>query len=309
MSHLLQRGQCPACESAPGREILALPYDTAPLREFLAEYYPAMDPGLLNGEVYRLRCCDDCGLIFQQGVPDGTLARDLYEKWIDRKKSKSKKHSGGDWSRRRRLSAEISLMLDLLGSPSVSPRVLDFGLGWGDWCKMAGAYGCETFGVELSRDKVEHARSVGIKVVALEDLPQEHFDCINLEQVLEHLSEPGAMVHRLVRSLKPGGLMYIAVPNGNGMLQRVPTLAWSTQDRAATMAIHPLEHLNCFSHAALVKLGNRAGLHEFAPSLATVYRHQLTLEDVHSFARTLFGPIVRGLVQRVPKVIFRRLVA
>lgn len=306
MSHLLQRGHCPACESTLGREILALSYDSAPLREFLAEYYPVMDPGLLKGDVYRLRCCDDCGLIFQQGVPDDTLARDLYEKWIDGKKSKSKKHSGGDWSRRRRLSAEISLMLDLLGSPSVPPRVLDFGLGWGDWCKMAGAYGCETFGVELSRDKVEHARSVGIKVVALEELPQEHFDYINLEQVLEHLSEPGAIVRRLVRSLKPGGLMHIAVPNGNGMLQRVPTLAWSTQDRTATMAVHPLEHLNCFSHRALVNLGVRSGLLEVVPSPLTVYRHQLSFENAGAFLRTLSRPLVRAFVQRVPKVIFRK---
>lgn len=195
-------------------------------------------------------------------------------------------------------------MLALLGPLSAPPKVLDFGLGWGDWCKMAAAYGCESFGVELSREKVEHARSVGIKVVALEDLPPNHFDYINMEQVLEHLTEPWAVVHRLVSSLKPGGLMHIAVPNGNDVLNHVCKITWSMQERTATMAIHPLEHLNCFSYRALVNLGHRAGLQEITPSPLTAYRYQLSFEDPQSLLRSLFRPVVRSFVRRVPSVYF-----
>lgn len=273
---------------------------------FLRQYYPKMEATFLLGETYRLRHCPACGLIYQQGVPDGELARALYEDWIDGEASRTKRRRKEHWTRYRRLSEELSLARALLGSRVTSPRVLDFGLGWGEWCKMAAAYGCETFGIELAREKVAQAQAAGIKVLAFADLPEAHFDYINLEQVLEHLAEPWETVSRLAVSLRPGGLMQIAVPNGNGMLARVQSLSWTTTDCGATMPVHALEHLNCFSHAALVKLGERAGLCELRPRLGDAYRYQLTVEDVRSCARSLFRPLVRRYVQQVPKVIFQK---
>jgi len=305
MSRLRQRNFCPSCGSFLGDEILSLAYETDPLRSFLTAYYPKINLSYLQGGVYSLRHCDYCHLIYQQGVPDDELVRALYEDWIDAAASRAKKHLFGHWGRYRRLSEELCLAKALLGPIRYTPRVLDFGLGWGEWLKMAAAYGCETYGVELSRKKVEHAKAAGISVMTLEALPAEHFDFINMEQVLEHLIDPWETVRRLAASLRSGGFLQISVPNGNGMLKKVGRLSWTNQGRAASMAVHPLEHLNCFSHHALVKLGERAGLREVQPSLRLAYRTQLAFDDLRVLARSILRPMVRKFI-KVPKVIFQK---
>lgn len=305
MSGLKQRTSCPSCGSSVSDEILSLGYEKDPLRSFLTAYYAKINLKLLQGCVYSLRHCGYCHLIYQQGVPDDELTRALYEDWIDAEASRAKKYLSGHWGRYRRLSEDLCLARALLGPINRPPRVLDFGLGWGEWLKMAKAYGCDTYGVELSREKVESAKAAGISVVSLETLPAEHFDFINMDQVLEHLRDPWETVRRLTASLRVGGLLKISVPNGNGMLKRVGSLRWTNQGRAEIMAVHPLEHLNCFSHQALIKLGERAGLREVQPSLLLGYRTQLAFYDPGMFAHSILRSIVRKII-RVPKVIFQK---
>ena len=305
MSLLRQRNFCPSCGSFLSDEILSLAYETDPLRSFLTAYYPKINLSYLQGGEYSLRHCNKCHLIYQQGVPDDELARALYEDWIDAAASRKKKHLIGNWGQYRRLSEELCLAKALLGPIRYTPRVLDFGLGWGEWLKMAAAYGCQTYGVELSRKKVEHAKAAGISVMTLEALPAEHFDFINMEQVLEHLIDPWETVRRLAASLRSGGFLQISVPNGNGMLKQVGSFNWTNEGRAAIMAVHPLEHLNCFSHHALVKLGERAGLCEVQPSLYLLYRTQLAFGNLRVLARGILRPMVRKFM-KVPKVIFQK---
>ena len=306
MTYLLQRNSCPACDSDTSNEILSLDYDSEPMSSFIVNFYPRADLGLLKGETYILRLCNSCGLIFQQGVPNNTLANELYENWIDSKTSLNKKQFKGHWTRFRRISDEISLARALIEPNSRPPRVLDFGLGWGDWARMAAAYGCETFGIELSREKAKQAESSGIKILELENLPQSEFDYVNMEQVLEHLAAPWEVMKKLTNCLKPGGLLQVAVPNGNKTLAHISSLDWSTAEHSQTMPVHPLEHINCFSHDSLAQLGNRSGLQELTPGIVTCLRYQFTLENSRSLARSLIRPFARKYLQRVPKILFRK---
>jgi 2-polyprenyl-3-methyl-5-hydroxy-6-metoxy-1,4-benzoquinol methylase len=77
---------------------------------------------------------------------------------------------------------------------------------------MAKAYGCNSFGFEVSKQKREFARKNGI--TAIDQLAGKSFDFINTEQVLEHVLYPQDTVKMLCESLKPGRILKISVPNG-----------------------------------------------------------------------------------------------
>lgn len=303
MALLRKRKHCPSCGESLGKEILSLSYENDPLRSFLAAYYPEINLKYLQRGRYSLRWCDFCYLIYQHEVPNKKLARALYEDWVNASASSKEKNLSTHWGLYRRLSEELSLLKALLGPLSNAPRVLDFGSGWGKWLKMAAAFGCEPYGLELSRVKVQNTKSAGIRIVTLKALPAEHFDFINIEQVLEHIEDPWETVKKLVASLRPGGIVQISVPNGNGMQKRVGSLNWTIQGHAASMPVHPLEHLNCFSYHALINLGERAGLRELEPNLGHVYRTQLAFDDLRALARSILRPIVRKII-KVPKVFF-----
>lgn len=49
----------------------------------------------------------------------------------------------------------------------------------------------------------------------------ERFDAIVMGFVLEHVEDPGALLARFRRFLKPGGKLYIAVPNAKSMNRRL----------------------------------------------------------------------------------------
>lgn len=67
-------------------------------------------------------------------------------------------------------------------------KVLDFGMGWGGWCRMANAFGHESYGMKLSEKRIEYATKHGVRLVQWQDLPDHDFDFINCKQVFEHIN-------------------------------------------------------------------------------------------------------------------------
>jgi len=89
-----------------------------------------------------------------------------------------------------------------------------------------------------------------------DDIKTMQFEFINCEQVLEHVSDPVATVAQLAQSLVRGGYLRIAVPDG----ARVSRIARSASFVIGKNAVHPLEHVNCFTKKTLMRLGASAGL-------------------------------------------------
>lgn len=71
------------------------------------------------------------------------------------------------------------------------------------------------YGVEPSETAREHLTGHGKNAVrALDELPANmQFDWINLDNVVEHVPEPVALLSKLRERLSPGGFAYIEVPN------------------------------------------------------------------------------------------------
>ena len=101
--------------------------------------------------------------------------------------------------------------------PALPPggRLLDFGCGNGSFLIAARRAGFICDGVELDEGaRARAAVNSGCDVYALEELAAKgaRYDIIHLSDVIEHLPDPAATMHRLEGLLADGGLFFVEGP-------------------------------------------------------------------------------------------------
>lgn len=110
-----------------------------------------------------------------------------------------------------------------LSTPIAQLRVLDVGCGYG-YTSVELARQCrQVVGIDASNMLIEHARVLRLQsqlrniefychpAEELHDIA--HYDLVILDNVLEHLPDQPAALRRISQSLKPGGVVFILVPN------------------------------------------------------------------------------------------------
>jgi len=251
------------CRSEANATLCELAFDEPPMATFLDTFYHGRIPArALRAQSYRVVRCLRCALIYQDPILDDKGMQALYRNWIDNERSLRKKRNAKAKLFRQYAGQIQSLTSLLAGAPS-QMRVLEFGMGWGYWSRMAQAHGLDVTGYELASERRDYARAMGVKVVAELPAPGAHFDCLYANQVFEHLPDPATSLRELCARLAPGGLVYIRVPDGRGIGERLARQGWSPE----LDAIHPLEHINCFTRKTLIELGAGEGLKPLNPPL------------------------------------------
>ena len=260
-----RRHECPACTSRNTEQVYSSPLGEPPVSDYLRDFYApqgGVEFDYLKGADLILDECLDCGLIYQRLVPNQQLAKLLYEKWIDPSKAFQLYHLNKGIDYYAELAAEIAMVIRFFGRNPNELTCLDFGMGWGDWCKMAQAHGCEAQGVELCRDQIEYAKRFGVGVIDHSDIAHCEFDFINTEQVFEHIADPLRTLKYLCRALKSLGIIKISVPNGWDIKRRLRKMDWTAPKDSyySLNPVSPLEHVNCFNHHSLLNMARAAGL-------------------------------------------------
>ena len=258
-----QRERCPLCNTSDNRLLCDIPYSDQRLADYIAQFYRGrVALQSLQGASYRVALCEDCGFIYQDSILNDKGMQTLYEDWIDQAESLRRKQTAGS-QRYRQYAGQIQTLAGLLNPRPDQSRILDYGMGWGYWSRMAQAHGFDVVGFELSRQRSEYARQMGVSVIDTLPASVAGFDCIYANQVFEHLSDPMQTLEDLCRQLKPEGFVYLRVPDGRGVAAWLEQRGWSPE----LEAIHPLEHINCFTRKTLISFAAKAGLKPFNPPL------------------------------------------
>lgn len=139
-------------------------------------------------------------------------------------------------------------------------RLLDIGCGPGFFLKTAKARGWRVFGIEPSMQAAAHARSLGVEVVegffnAENAQGLGRFDAIHLNNVLEHVPDPIAILSAAAGLLDREGVLCVGVPNDFSPFQ----IAARATAGTGAWWLAPPHHLNYFDFETLGGLLERLG--------------------------------------------------
>jgi SAM-dependent methyltransferase len=178
--------------------------------------------------------------------------------------------------------------------------VLDVGCGDGRLLEAFASRGVGRallYGLELSEGSVERARARGFDVrrQRFEDaeLPDAFFQLIMLQQVIEHVGDPGAVLARIARLLKPGGAVVLETPNAASWDHRVfRGRYWG--------GYHFPRHFFLFTAASLCALLRRSGLEP--GGVTSLPSPSFWVQSVHHAAResTRAGALSRWFHPHLP---------
>ena len=141
-------------------------------------------------------------------------------------------------------------------SSDIVPKYLDVGCATGFVVEAATKAGWDAQGIELNPVAVDYAKSRGLNVVQgkldTSNLVRESFDVISMFDVLEHLSDPAEITQQAIEYLKPGGLLFLYVPNYDSASRILMG--------AEAHFIWPTHHLTYFNIETITDFLKRRGL-------------------------------------------------
>jgi SAM-dependent methyltransferase len=167
--------------------------------------------------------CEECGLVFSNPQVDESLVLDEYrggvsnDLWVDVLTS----------PRQLELDrAKFSEILDELEPHRGNGRLLDVGTSIGLFLDLARSRGWDGVGTEFGERALAYARDeleleVTDKPLADTGFEPGSFDVVTLLSVLEHINDPRAMLREVRELLKPGGALFLIVPNVDSLACRV----------------------------------------------------------------------------------------
>jgi SAM-dependent methyltransferase len=172
-------------------------------------------------------------------------------------------------------------------------RFLDFGCGGGGFLNVMNGF--DGIGFEVAPGALTRAGKIVTGDIRSEDLSRcglglASFDFIVAWDVLEHLSEPAQQVLRLRKLLKPGGRLYVTLPDCSSWVARLTGEKWN---------MFLLEHLWYFSPATLRRFLQRCG---FTTEVIRPICYPVDLATVFLRARQTYGswvPLAPAILAKI----------
>jgi 2-polyprenyl-3-methyl-5-hydroxy-6-metoxy-1,4-benzoquinol methylase len=150
--------------------------------------------------------------------------------------------------RKKRFAVErLDIIRRHLKRPFEGAKLLDVGCGTGWFLEVAKGEGLDVTGLEIGEDLARYTANklaINVRTTSLAELSlDETFDILTLFDVLEHVTNPRALLKSVSDHLNPGGIALLFTPNfdsvGIAILQEVSSL------------VMPAEHLFYFNPTSL----------------------------------------------------------
>ena len=246
---------CPACRSNKSSKVVTLDNDKKEnYLKFSALKYDHFIDSWLEMLDVTIDNCVECGHHRYREQPSEEMLSNMYENGMT-----LLPHEIGD--RRKpslKMIREMHRLKKILNLKV--PKMLDYGSGFGRWARAASSVGFNVTAYEPSLERGSEDNNIDFTLVHdLNNLNNQLFDVINLEQVLEHVPDPLLLLKELQAYCKPSTIVRITVPN----ILRCPEGRDIWKDwpydgrRVHTMA--PFEHLQGFTPNSLKAVARRAG--------------------------------------------------
>lgn len=168
---------------------------------------------LFKKDEYAMTKCRNCGLIYR--FPQ--VIREKYLRDVQKHYLEVDPAFKVAYSRKGLYERFLNQIKHIKGK---SARLLDIGCGMGYFLFLAKNDGWNAFGLELSPDLVK----MGIKNYGLDiqcadfeesKFPESYFDVVTLWNVFDELPGPLGSIHKIKKILKPGGILYMRIPNAS----------------------------------------------------------------------------------------------
>jgi 2-polyprenyl-3-methyl-5-hydroxy-6-metoxy-1,4-benzoquinol methylase len=152
--------------------------------------------------------------------------------------------------RRARVDRSVSLLKATPGG-----RLLDVGCGNGQKLSLLRSLGWTVTGTDVDPKAVRQAQAKGLEVhlgsLEVQQFPDDFFDVITLNHVIEHVNEPHILLEECRRILKPSGLLLVFTPNSESLGHRLYKHNW--------LGLDVPRHLYLYNRLSLLRLLTCAG--------------------------------------------------
>ena len=181
----------------------------------------------ISGDNFHLNRCLECNAVFLSPPPTTEQLQKAYD---------DSYYGQGD----EKFTGWIERILDYFRSARVRTvnkyikppaRILDIGCGNGRLLDGLIKRGFEGYGIELPGKAAQRAAQIGrlqLKTGTLEqgDYNPDFFDGICMWHVFEHLTKPKETLQIIQKILKPGGFLFISLPNIDSIQSRLFKGKW-----------------------------------------------------------------------------------
>jgi 2-polyprenyl-3-methyl-5-hydroxy-6-metoxy-1,4-benzoquinol methylase len=207
---------CPVCESSAIHPLLTVKDHS------------------VSGEEFVIWQCSNCSLRFTQDVPDETSIGPYYQSpdYISHSNT-NKGLLNKLYQRVRKFTLRQKASL-IIKNTCAKGSILDIGAGIGAFLDQMKKSQWQITGIEPDEGARAQAKNLfGIDLLntpALQQLPHDNYDAITLWHVLEHVEALHEYVEKLKALLKPGGKIFIAVPNYTSTDAHIYGNYWAAYD-------------------------------------------------------------------------------
>jgi SAM-dependent methyltransferase len=159
--------------------------------------------------------CPECGVKFLNPVYTDDDLAEFYAHYYDHLLAKGIDTERLDMDRRAVYYNRYYEMVEKFHAPG---RLLGVGCGDGGELDVARQRGWQVEGQEVDSDAAsEVAERLGVTAhsgdFAALDLPENHYDCVFMQHVIEHPKDPRSYIEKVHSILKPGGIYFLSTPN------------------------------------------------------------------------------------------------
>lgn len=300
-AEFVTRHACITCNSEDLAQLSQGRYSEEPLHGFLKNDPFGEDPlpHLKNAE-WQFVKCNNCGQKFHNKILNEEWNRVYYNRWISSEAIEKHARASGRFGFHANFdhgkhAVERILQIERLtrNIRANDPiRVLDFGCGEGKFLSTASNFGFECVGVEFSaaRNKTKVIDFFGDLDQVKKEFDDGHFHAAVLFEVLEHLSDPLAVLKSIKPLVKRSGILILETPN-------CPDVT-DIKDLNDYRLINPLGHINAFTAETQERIAREAGFARVTPSVV-----QCTADASRAYKREI-KRLVRPLLKRYTQQYF-----